>query len=342
MMIGEQYKIVSELGSGGMGVVYRAVDVLLETEVAIKKLRGDFSQTPEVAQRFLREAKIQAKLNHPNITRVNTCLRDGDVFYIVMEFVAGTPLSKLIPIPYARLLPLAIQMLDGLDYAHGMGVLHRDIKPDNIMVTSGGEVKIMDFGIAHVLGSTRHTREKVIMGTLEYISPERITGKDPERSSDIYSLGAVLFEALTGKLPFEGQSEYELLRQHLEAPPPSVRSFVAECPEAIDAVIQKALAKEPANRFANCGSMKEALIAELTKLPPAVVSAGIAAHDIAGKRAVLPDFDLHRQIGEMLQRIATLQKNADHDGALKLAREAVEVYPQVRAFQIAALCCSRD
>lgn len=198
MMIGNQYKIVSELGSGGMGVVYQAVDVLLEREVAIKKLRSEFSRSPDVAQRFLREAKIQARLNHSNITQLYTCLQQSDTFYIVMEFVAGTPLNRLIPLPYERLLPLALQTLDSLEYAHSMGVLHRDIKPDNLMVTPGGVLKIMDFGIAHVLGMSRQTREKTIMGTLEYISPERITGKDPDRRSDIYVLGAVLFEALTG------------------------------------------------------------------------------------------------------------------------------------------------
>ncbi len=299
MMVGNQFKIVSELGSGGMGIVYQAVDVLLEREVAIKQLRTEFSRTPDVAGRFLREAKIQARLNHPNITHLLTCIQEGEVFYIVMEFVSGTPLNKLIPMPYHRLLPLAMQMLDSLEYAHGMGVLHRDIKPDNVMITPNGTVKIMDFGIAHVLGSTRHTREKVIMGTLEYISPERITGKDPERGSDIYSLGAVLFEALTGRLPFEAQSEFELLRQHLETPPPPVRSLVPDCPEWIELIINKALAKNPAERFASCAEMIAALSEEVAKLPAR--TSGTRSHQV----------NIAEEIDRCRHRISALLKSGD-------------------------------
>jgi serine/threonine protein kinase len=388
MMVGNQYKIVSELGSGGMGIVYQAVDIVLEREVAIKKLRSEFSRTPDVAKRFLREAKIQARLNHQNITHLFTCLQEGEVFYIVMEFVAGTPLNKLIPLPYQRLLPLAMQILDSLEYAHGMGVLHRDIKPDNVMVTPNGTVKIMDFGIAHVLGSTRHTREKVIMGTLEYISPERITGKDPERSSDIYSLGAVLFEALAGRLPFESQSEFELLRKHLEAPPPKLRSLVPDCPEALEAVIDKALAKNPADRFANCREMADALAGEVAKLPArrsgtgphsinigeelercrsrisALIKSGdtelaervldSARIDYAGRpeltelqafvaqkrrRAEPGSGDQRRRIAEILEQVASLHSKGHVKAAGELALRARGEFPNVRAFQIAAICC---
>lgn len=385
MMVGNQYKIVSELGSGGMGIVYQAVDTLLEREVAIKKLRSEFSRTPDVAKRFLREAKIQARLNHPNITHLLTCLQEADTFYIVMEFVAGTPLNKLIPLPPHRLLPLAMQILDSLDYAHGMGVLHRDIKPDNLMVTSNGTIKIMDFGIAHVLGTTRHTREKVIMGTLEYISPERITGKDPERSSDIYSLGAVLFEALTGRLPFEAKSEFELLRQHLETPPPKLRSVVPDASETLEAVIDKALAKNPADRFSTCREMADALSGEVAKLPvrtsgshlvnigeeiersrrriAALLKSGdaelaervldAARIDFAGRpevaelqaymanerrRAAAVASDQRPRIAEILEQIAALQRNGDAIAAGDLALKALNDYPNVKAFQIAAIC----
>jgi serine/threonine protein kinase len=388
MMVGNQYKIISELGSGGMGIVYQAVDTLLEREVAIKKLRSEFSRTPDVAKRFLREAKIQARLNHQNITHLLTCLQEGEIFYIVMEFVAGTPLNKLIPLPPHRLLPLAMQILDSLDYAHGMGVLHRDIKPDNLMVTSNGTIKIMDFGIAHVLGTTRHTREKVIMGTLEYISPERITGKDPERSSDIYSLGAVLFEALTGRLPFEAKSEFELLRQHLETPPPKLRSLVPDASETLEAVIEKALAKSPADRFATCREMADALAGEVAKLPArtsgshlvnideeiarsrrriaALLKSGdtelaervleSARIDFAGRpeiaelqaymanerrRSAAGSSDQRPRIAEILEQVAALQLKGDAIAAGDLALKALNEYPNVKAFQIVAICSKK-
>jgi serine/threonine protein kinase len=281
MMVGSQYKIISELGSGGMGVVYQAVDVVLEREVAIKKLRSEFSRNTDVAQRFLREAKIQARLNHPNITQLYTCLQQGDTFYIVMEFVAGTPLNRLIPLPYGRLLPLAVQVLDSLEYAHNMGVLHRDIKPDNLMVTPGGALKIMDFGIAHVLGSSRHTREKTIMGTLEYISPERIMGKDPDRRSDIYALGAVLFEALTGRLPFESNSEYELLRRHMEEEPPKLRQILPDCPDYLESIVDRALAKDPEARFESCREIKDILSAEMARSPELFRSGSSLRRDVS-------------------------------------------------------------
>jgi len=333
MLIRNQYKIISELGSGGMGVVYRGVDVLPEKEVAIKKLRTDFSRTPEVAKRFLQEAKIQARLNHPNIAQLYTCFQEGDDFYIVMELVSGSSLNKLIPVPYQRLLPLAVQILDGLDYAHKMGVLHRDIKPDNLMVTESGLVKIMDFGIAHVLGSTRMTRDKVIMGTLEYISPERIIGKTPERSSDVYSLGAVLFEVLTGRLPFEADTEFELLRKHLEATRRKVREFVPDCPEGLEAAIDRALEKEPGDRYATCAEMRDALAAEVAKLPavPARQATPVQGIDWSPKQ--------RRQTAETLRKIAALYQSADRREAVSLAIKSLEENPRITAFQIAALCC---
>jgi eukaryotic-like serine/threonine-protein kinase len=322
MIIGHQYKIVSELGSGGMGVVYQAVDMLLEREVAVKQLRSEFSSSPDVARRFLREAKIQARLNHPNITQLFTCVQQGDTFYIVMEFIAGTPLNRLIPLSYERLLPLALQVLDTLDYAHSMGVLHRDIKPDNLMVTPAGSLKIMDFGIAHVLGSIRHTREKTIMGTLEYISPERIAGKAPDRRSDIYSLGAVLFEALTGKLPFESQSEYGLLRQHMEAAPPKVRQLVPECPQFMEELIDRALAKDPDHRFATCRDMKDVLATEIAKLPNPLPRSG-----------PLLGGDASDEVERCRRRVAALVKSGDTDLAQRVLDSARMDYPGYRQIE---------
>src|SRR5258708_13746116 len=144
-MLGNQYRIVSELGAGGMGVVYQAVDVMLEREVAIKKLRNEFTSTPEVAERFRREAKIQARLNHPNIAHLYSFFKDGEAFYMVMEFVSGTRLRSLLPMPWDRCLNPFLQILDSLEYAHSLGVLHRDLTPDNVMVTAPGPGQIIHF-----------------------------------------------------------------------------------------------------------------------------------------------------------------------------------------------------
>ena len=259
MMIGQQYKILAELGAGGMGIVYQGVDVMLEREVAVKKLRSEFSRSAEVAERFRREAKIQARLNHPNLAHLYSFFKEGEAFYIVMEFVNGIPLSRLYPMSWQQALPIFRQILDSLEYAHSLGVLHRDIKPDNIMVSPRGEVKVMDFGIAHVLGSVRQTREKSIVGTLEYVCPEQIAGKAISPRSDIYSLGILLFELISGGLPFESQAEFELLRHHLETPAPRLSTRVSDIPEFLDEAIERAMSKSPEDRFASCRAMAEVL-----------------------------------------------------------------------------------
>jgi serine/threonine protein kinase len=278
MIIGQQYKILAELGAGGMGIVYQGVDVMLEREVAIKRLRNEFSSSTDVGERFRKEAKIQARLRHDNLALLYSFLKDGDSFYIVMEFVNGTPLTKMLPMPWKEALPVFAQVLEGLEYAHSLGVLHRDIKPDNIMVDPQGVVKLMDFGIAHVLGSARQTREKTIVGTLEYVSPEQISGKELTQRSDIYSLGILLFELISGRLPFQAENEFELLRHHLETPPPKLSSVV-ECPPFLDQAVERATAKAPANRFQSCHEMADFL----RKSAPEVFASPLASVRRSGR-----------------------------------------------------------
>jgi serine/threonine protein kinase len=283
MMI-QQYKILMELGAGGMGIVHQGVDTMLEREVAIKKLRPEFSRSAEVSERFRREAKIQARLNHPALAHLYSFFKEGDSFYIVMEFVNGTPMSRLLPMGWQHALPVFRQILDSLEYAHALGVMHRDLKPDNIMVSPRGEVKVMDFGIAHVLGSVRQTRDKSIIGTLEYICPERIAGKEPDPRGDIYSLGVLLFELISGRLPFQADSEFALLRHHLETPPPKLSSAVPEIPQFFDEAIEKAMAKSPDDRFQSCRAMGDFLregAPEIYSAPPERISRGFDDEEIA-------------------------------------------------------------
>jgi serine/threonine protein kinase len=370
VIVGQQYKILSELGAGGMGIVYHGVDVMLEREVAIKKLRSEFSRTPDIADRFRREAKIQARLNHPNIAHLYSFFKDGDSFYIVMEFVDGTPFSKILPMPWPQALGMFLEILEGLEYAHSLGVLHRDLKPDNIMAGPRGEVKIMDFGIAHVLGSVRQTREQSLVGTLQYICPELINSKEIGPRSDIYSLGILLFEIISGKLPFTAENDFALLHQHLEKEPPLLSSVAAEIPPFLDDAIFKAMRKAPEDRFASCREMSDFLRAHAPNLPPKEIYADVnrairridslldggevdlaalvvrqtrpgTASELKVNAAMSAATGSQQQLGknayvrEILTKLAALEASGDRAAAQQLAREALDRYPRVTAFQIA-------
>jgi serine/threonine protein kinase len=370
MIVGQQYKILSELGAGGMGIVYHGVDVLLEREVAIKKLRSEFSRTPDIAERFKREAKIQARLNHPNIAHLYSFFKDGDSFYIVMEYVDGTPLAKLAPMPWQQALSVFFEILEGLEYAHSLGVLHRDLKPDNIMAGPRGEVKIMDFGIAHVLGSTRQTREQSIVGTMQYICPELINSKEISARSDIYSLGILLFEIVSGQLPFTAENDFALLHQHLEKDPPLLSTLVPEVPAFVDDAIFKAMRKSPDHRFGSCREMSDFLRAHAPELPPREIQADVnrsmrridslleggeidlaamvvqqtstgAATEakIRSAKSAIAGSTQQREraayLRETLATLAALEASSDIPAAQLLAREALDRYPRVTAFQIA-------
>ena len=250
----QKYRIERELGSGAMGAVYEAVDTLTERPVAMKVLRAELARQPELIERFRSEAVTLARLNHPNIAILYDFFLEGEDYYMAMEFVRGQPLESIIRTAGRLESPMAArimsQTLDGLSHAHSMGVLHRDIKPANIMVTGDGRVKVTDFGIARVLGSSRMTRTGRIIGTLEYIAPERIRGEEADPRSDLYSAGVVLYEMLTGRLPFTAQTDFELIKAQLEQEPTPVSDMLANGSAAEwDAVVQKAMAKSAEQRY---------------------------------------------------------------------------------------------
>ncbi len=307
-----QYRVLAEIGAGGMGIVYHGVDSLLELEVAIKKLRSEFSRGSDVAERFRREAKIQARLNHPNLARLNTFFKDEDAFYIVMEYVDGAPLGSLLPLHWTQVLPLFVQVLEALEYAHSQNVLHRDVKPDNIMVSSRGEVKVMDFGISHVLGQARQTREKTIVGTLEYIPPEQISGNEIGPWSDIYSLGALLYETMTGKPPFEAPSDFALLEKHLNTPPPDLNEVVPDAPVFLGHAIRTAMSKDPAARFQSCKAMADFLRASA----PEVFAQ-------RGATRLVTEGEIERSV----RRIENLLAGGEVDLALQVVQRAMADYP---------------
>ena len=318
-----QYRILSELGAGGMGVVYRAVDLLLEREVAIKRLRSEYASSPSVLERFRKEAQLQAKLNHPNIAQLYTLLQDGDSLCIVMEFIDGTVLRNFMPMPWQSAVPVALQILEALDYAHRRGVLHRDIKPENIVIDREGTVKAMDFGIAHALGAARLTRERVVISTLEYMPPERILNREMDQRSDLYSVGVLLFEMLCGRLPFVNDSEYELLRAQVESAPPPVGQFVTGVPEFVAEAVRRALEKDPAKRYPSCGDMatvlRDGAAAEGFRLLAVSEVLEIKPHLGAGTHA--------ETVQGLCQRIDGLIRNGNFDTAERVADTGLNEFP---------------
>ena len=217
------YKITEKIGEGGMGAVFKGIDVMLDREVAIKMLRPELARQAQLAERFRSEAVTLARLNHPNIATLYSFLRQNDDYFMVMEYVRGETLEQFMqqrgPMNCANAVTLFCHALEGMEHAHGMNIIHRDIKPANMMLTERGSIKVMDFGIARVLGADRMTRAGHLVGTIEYMPPEQVRGGETDARSDIYSLGILLYEMITGRVPFTSPSEYDLMRAQVEDPP---------------------------------------------------------------------------------------------------------------------------
>jgi serine/threonine protein kinase len=255
-MIGTEigsYKILEKLGQGGMGVVYKAVDTGLDRMVAMKVLNPDLSKNPELVERFRSEARAQANLNHTNLATLYAFMVHQGTAIMVMEFVEGETFAQMIrrrgPIPEVEAIPLFRQALLGIGYAHRAGILHRDIKPSNLMLNKNGLVKVMDFGIAKVMGARGMTRTGTQLGTLAYMSPEQIQNRNVDIRSDIYELGITLYEMLTGHLPFESDSEFQIMQDHVYTPPPRPSTYYPYINKGVENVILKSIEKNADSRF---------------------------------------------------------------------------------------------
>src|SRR5690606_29619990 len=267
MLVGKhisgRYKILKLIGGGGMSNVYLAHDIILSRDVAIKILRYDLSNEEELHRRFQREALSATSLTNPNIVSIYDVGEDGDMHYIVMEYIKGKTLKQYIqefsPLSAARSVHIMKQLTSAIAHAHENGIIHRDIKPQNILMDEEGNVKITDFGIATSLGATSFTQTNSVIGTVHYLSPEQARGGLATMKSDIYALGIVFYELLTGELPFSGESAVCIALKHLQAETPSVREFDASIPQSVENIVLKATAKDQNHRYSNAEEMEEDL-----------------------------------------------------------------------------------
>jgi len=257
-----KYRIVEALGRGGMGTVYKAVDETLDREVAVKMLNADLLDTDGV-KRFRAEAVTLARLSHPHIAHVYELTRDGDSLLMVMEYLQGETFEKLVArgaMPVDRAVALVAQVLDALQHAHRAGVVHRDLKPANLMLTPSGDVKVMDFGIARVQGAEHLTSNGYMMGTPAYMAPEQVRGDDVDARTDVYAMGVVLYQMVTGQLPFKASTAVAMIQKQLNDAPTPSRQLRADIPDWLDHVLQRSLAKAPSARFQSVDEFRLALL----------------------------------------------------------------------------------
>lgn len=266
--VSDRYKIIELIGGGGMSNVYLAHDMILNRDVAIKILRYDFTNEAELHRRFHREALSATSLSHPNIVSVYDVGEDGNMQYIVMEYIKGKTLKQYIqefsPLSPAQSVQIMKQLTSAIAHAHENGIIHRDIKPQNILIDDDGNVKITDFGIATTLNATSYTQTNSVMGTVHYLSPEQARGGIATNKSDIYSLGIVLYELLTGELPFSGESAVSIALKHLQSETPSIRAFDASIPQSVENIVLKATAKDASHRYESAEALEADLATALT------------------------------------------------------------------------------
>lgn len=261
--ISDRYQIIKTIGEGGMANVYLAYDTILDRNVAVKVLRGDLSNDEKFLRRFQREALSASSLSHPNIVEVYDVGEDNGQYYIVMEYIEGKHLKQLIKrrgkLTISEVIDIMLQISEGMAHAHDSYIIHRDIKPQNIMILENGVVKIADFGIAMALNSTQLTQTNSVMGSVHYLPPEQANGKGSTIKSDIYSMGILMYELLTSKLPYRGDNAVEIALKHLKEPMPSIKDELPNLPQSIENIILKSAAKNPDNRYSDAREMYEDL-----------------------------------------------------------------------------------
>lgn len=261
--LNDRYKVLKVIGGGGMANVYLARDMILDRDVAIKVLRLDFANDESFIKRFHREAQSATSIAHPNIVSIYDVGEQEEIYYIVMEYVPGQTLKQYIqqhaPIPVEKAVDIMTQITSAIAHAHQFGIIHRDLKPQNILIDDNGTVKVTDFGIAVALSSTTITQTNSVLGSVHYLSPEQARGGLANKKSDIYSLGIVLFELLTGRVPFSGESAVSIALKHLQTETPSPKRWNPSIPQSLENVVLKATAKDSFYRYDSVEEMQDAL-----------------------------------------------------------------------------------
>ena len=326
------YRIVSRLGEGGMGEVYLATDTRLDRNVALKVLPPAMAQDRTRMERFEREAKSASALNHPNVAHIYEIGEDRGIHFLAMEFIEGAPLEKRIdgkPLPVREISDIGAQVADALDAAHAKGIVHRDIKPANIMITPRGHVKVLDFGLAKLLTATRpgsqtqmETRAVsvagMLLGTVSYMSPEQALGREVDHRSDIFSLGVVLYQMSTGRLPFGGSTPSETIARILEAQPEAMARFNYDLPEELDRIVRKCLEKDRERRYQSARDVMVDL-KDVSREPEQAAAPHVPSKIRA---AIVDDEDLARQI---------LREYLKHEPDVEIVAECANGFAAVKA-----------
>ena len=321
--INDRYEIIRSIGEGGMANVYLGYDTILDRNVAIKVLRGDLSNDEKFVRRFQREALSASSLAHPNIVEMYDVGEDNGLYYIVMEYIEGKTLKQLLKkrgtLTLSEAIDIMLQLTDGMAHAHDSYIIHRDLKPQNIMIKDDGQIKITDFGIAMALNSTQLTQTNSVMGSVHYLPPEQASGKGCTIKSDIYSMGIIFYELLSGSLPFRGDNAVEIALKHMRDPLPSLREENPAIPQSIENIIRKATAKNPKNRYDDARSMHEDLLTALDddRMDEAVYQYKYPEHEtentkrIKKQEAPKKDEDDNNDGEEDTERVATKVEDSD-------------------------------
>ena len=316
--INDRYEIIKTIGEGGMANVYLANDTILDRKVAIKVLRGDLSNDEKFIRRFKREALSVSNLSHPNIVEVYDVGEEDGNYYIVMEYIEGKTLKQLLQkrgaLTLNEVIDIMTQLTDGLAHAHEAYIIHRDIKPQNIMIEDNGLVKITDFGIAMALNSTQLTQTNSVMGSVHYLPPEQANGKGSTVKSDIYSLGILMYELLTGSVPFKGDTAVEIALKHMKEKIPSIRKQNPTIPQSVENIVLKATAKNPKNRYDNVRDMYKDLQTALQRDNEKRLVYEYPENDLEETKGIP---QVTKEIKQVIDKPTAKEEDTDDDSVLK-------------------------
>jgi len=315
--INDRYEVIKSIGEGGMANVYLAHDLILDRDVAVKVLRGDLAGDEKFVRRFQREALSASSLSHPNIVEMYDVGEDNGTYYIVMEYIDGKTLKQLIKkrgaLTLSECIDIMVQLTDGIDQAHESYIIHRDLKPQNIMIQDSGEIKITDFGIAMALNNTQLTQTNSVMGSVHYLPPEQASGKGATVKSDIYSMGILFYELLTGNLPFRGDNAVEIAFKHIKNDIPSIRESNPSIPQSIENIVLKATAKNPKNRYNSAKEMHDDLLSALNedRINEARIGFKYPEHDgEITKEEILPTGEEEKKTPELIEEEEETSKSS--------------------------------